>query len=162
MSFINTQTKLRSCPICGTTFSPPRQRLCCSLSCQNKFHNRKRYASRRAGGLCVSCGKQPVTDRANCDKCRTYHSKKVGPTGRRKAALKSRYDISLDQYETLLKQQKGRCAICRKPPHRQHLHVDHNHSTGETRGLLCQRCNFQVGWVENHYETVMPYIQRSK
>lgn len=54
------------------------------------------------------------------------------------------FGISVQQYDELLKQQNGGCAICDRPNadsrgHR--LHVDHDHKTGEIRGLLCASCN---------------------
>lgn len=47
------------------------------------------------------------------------------------------YGISPSQYEELLERQGGRCAICRVRPKSKRLAVDHNHQTGEVRGLLC-------------------------
>lgn len=48
----------------------------------------------------------------------------------------------------LFKQQKGCCAICNKPQSqfKRRLNLDHNHATGQIRGLLCYYCNkFRVG-----------------
>lgn len=45
-------------------------------------------------------------------------------------------------YEALLEQQGGQCAICREKPGR---YVDHNHTTGKIRGLLCNACNRGLG-----------------
>jgi len=48
----------------------------------------------------------------------------------------------------LFKQQKGRCAICGKHQNefKRRLNLDHNHTTGQIRGLLCYYCNkFRVG-----------------
>jgi hypothetical protein len=44
-------------------------------------------------------------------------------------------------YARLFAEQDGVCAICGNPPKRRRLHLDHNHRTGRTRGLLCFRCN---------------------
>ena len=65
--------------------------------------------------------------------------------------LKKRYGITLDDYGRILAEQDGRCAICgghqSKQKHR--LSVDHDHATGEIRGLLCTRCNVFLGRIES-------------
>jgi hypothetical protein len=54
------------------------------------------------------------------------------------------YGMTLETYELLLQFQGGLCAICRRPPKKQRLAVDHNHKTGAIRGLLCFVCNHRV------------------
>lgn len=44
-------------------------------------------------------------------------------------------------YDAQLACQDGGCAICRRPPRKRRLHIDHDHATGRVRGLLCYRCN---------------------
>ena len=44
-------------------------------------------------------------------------------------------------YTRMLEAQGGGCAICGNPPKSRRLHVDHDHRTGQVRGLLCFRCN---------------------
>lgn len=58
--------------------------------------------------------------------------------------LKRRYGISGEQYLHLLTVQEGRCAICRCYPKTRQLGVDHDHQTGQIRGLLCKRCNHDL------------------
>jgi predicted metal-dependent hydrolase len=53
--------------------------------------------------------------------------------------------ISVEEYMTLLKKQKGVCGICRKAPVKRRLAVDHCHQTGRVRGLLCGPCNTGLG-----------------
>jgi hypothetical protein len=66
---------------------------------------------------------------------------------RRWRTLWSRYRITPEEYAARLKSQDGVCAICSRPPKERPLHVDHDHTTGEVRGLLCWLCNTIVGWV---------------
>jgi len=58
---------------------------------------------------------------------------------------KGRYGITDEQYAEMLVRQEGRCAICRTPPRDRALDVDHDHETGEIRGLLCRNCNKGLG-----------------
>lgn len=54
------------------------------------------------------------------------------------------YGISLKQYDAMLDGQGGKCAIClaTAPGARsKYFHVDHDHTTGQVRGLLCDACN---------------------
>jgi hypothetical protein len=76
--------------------------------------------------------------------------------------LKKQYGISLDEYNKKLEEQKESCAVCGvhvsdlKNSNCQHgkkvLVVDHCHSTGKVRDLLCNRCNTILGLCEeSHY-----------
>lgn len=63
--------------------------------------------------------------------------------GTRRQHLRREYGISQEQFEELRAVQGSRCAICRRRRH--DLHVDHNHRSGEIRGLLCGSCNRAIG-----------------
>ena len=60
----------------------------------------------------------------------------------RRSYLKRTFGITVEEYDEMFRRQHGRCAICCRPPTEGiSLHVDHDHVTGEVRGLLCFRCN---------------------
>lgn len=62
--------------------------------------------------------------------------------------LKNKYGITPADYESLLVAQDGCCAICRTdtdPYGRAKFCVDHDHTTGAVRGLLCNNCNRTLG-----------------
>lgn len=60
-----------------------------------------------------------------------------------------RYGLSLDDYQALLDQSGGVCALCKNPPAKnKNLCIDHDHETGRVRGLLCHRCNSLLGGYE--------------
>lgn len=71
--------------------------------------------------------------------------------------LKS-YGLDEAQYQAMLTEQGGKCAICgsrhglasRSYP----LYVDHCHTTGKVRGLLCQRCNAGLGMFQDQLELI--------
>jgi hypothetical protein len=67
-----------------------------------------------------------------------------------------RYGISPDEYNRLFESQNGRCAICGKPQSelKKALHVDHNHDSGEIRGLLCFTCNAGIGFFHDDIEVL--------
>ena len=67
------------------------------------------------------------------------------------AHLWENHRMTQAQYDKLHAAQEGRCAVCQtdKPTGRgKKLHVDHCHRTKQIRGLLCQRCNSAVGFLE--------------
>jgi hypothetical protein len=63
----------------------------------------------------------------------------------RDAHLRRTFGFSTIGYEAMLASQGGGCAICGKPPGKISLHVDHDHESGEIRGLLCVGCNNALG-----------------
>lgn len=82
-----------------------------------------------------------------------------GPAGehshRRRYQLGKRYGITADEYDAMLTQQGGVCAICLSAPDRAmgsgppRLVVDHNHFTDEVRALLCFSCNVKLSAIED-------------
>ena len=62
--------------------------------------------------------------------------------------LRKRYGIDATTYETMFIEQKGLCALCEQPGllkangRVERLCVDHSHTTGQVRRLLCRACNF--------------------
>lgn len=60
------------------------------------------------------------------------------------AMVEKTYGITGDDYDSMLKRQGGKCAICRARPISKRFAVDHDHKTGEPRGLLCSRCNHDL------------------
>ena len=56
-----------------------------------------------------------------------------------------RYNLTEEIYQKILLLQNNQCAICQKETPGKLLHVDHNHSSGKIRGLLCAKCNAGLG-----------------
>jgi hypothetical protein len=84
----------------------------------------------------------------------------------RKWNLKRSYNITLEDYDELLLKQKNCCAICGK--HQSNLtrtlFVDHCHTTGKVRGLLCHHCNILLGNAEDNItvlESAISYLTTS-
>ena len=78
--------------------------------------------------------------------------------------LKRAFGISLDEYNTILGKQNGCCAICGISNNEiangkeTRFSVDHDHKTGEIRGLLCGNCNRGVGNLKDSIETLKSAI----
>jgi nitrate/TMAO reductase-like tetraheme cytochrome c subunit len=64
------------------------------------------------------------------------------PDARKNTLLKSAYGISLSDFQKMQIEQNNRCAICKSISR---LDVDHCHSSGKVRGLLCGHCNRAIG-----------------
>jgi hypothetical protein len=75
-----------------------------------------------------------------------------------------KYGITRASFDNLLATQNFSCAICQsKNFGYQGPVVDHNHLTGETRGILCGRCNIALGQIKDNEETatrMASYIQK--
>ena len=77
------------------------------------------------------------------------------------------YGIEPEIYYQMLEQQGRKCAICKAEPKKRMLSIDHNHTTGKVRGLLCDGCNLSLGhlerveWVEKAKQYLTKYKQNS-
>jgi hypothetical protein len=64
----------------------------------------------------------------------------------REIHLRNKFGLTPEEYDRILEAQGGVCALCEcRPTPGISLHVDHDHGTGEIRGLLCMRCNNALG-----------------
>lgn len=72
----------------------------------------------------------------------------------RDAQYKRKYGISLDEYETLAALQDFKCRLCEQENPERLLVVDHCHSTGAVRGLLCDKCNVSIGRLGDTIESI--------
>ena len=95
----------------------------------------------RADGLAVWCR------RCNADAQRERVRRDPVAHARRRQTSdrKSRYGVSSAEFDRMLHEQGGVCAVCRRPSTKT-LHVDHCHDTGVVRGLLCDLCNRGLGY----------------
>jgi hypothetical protein len=90
---------------------------------------------------------------------RRYHAeyqaawRKANPHKDREYTIRNRYGLEAADYQRLYEHQGGKCAICGKPEERAERHhrltVDHDHSTGRVRGLLCFTCNLAIGLLQD-------------
>ena len=85
---------------------------------------------------------------------------------RRSNDLNRTYGINADEYNARLESQKGVCAICgtdtpteNHDETRPNLYVDHCHTSGAVRGLLCSACNTGLGLFKDNHERLKAAIQ---
>ena len=102
-----------------------------------------------------------------CKKCHIARSArriKENPAAARESNWRQRgIQLTHAEYEERHRLQVGLCWICKQPEavSGRLLAVDHDHETGEIRGLLCYRCNTHLGWYESHADSIQDYFQRS-
>ncbi|MGL5935035.1 MAG: endonuclease VII domain-containing protein [Cetobacterium sp.] len=84
-----------------------------------------------------------------CDRKRLAAHDAIHPNRGQESHLRLTYGLTVQGYNRLLKEQGGTCAICYRPGLSKRLAVDHSHSTGTNRGLLCQPCNMALGLYED-------------
>jgi hypothetical protein len=67
-----------------------------------------------------------------------------------------------EQYAQLVAEGGELCAICGAAPKTRRLHIDHDHRTGQVRGLLCYRCNrFLHSWMSTRWlRAAADYLER--
>ncbi len=96
---------------------------------------------------------------------RTKEYRESNPDKVKNKKLVDRYGITLEDYNQMFIEQEGKCAICGKHQSelQRALFVDHDHNTGEVRGLLCNNCNAGVGYFEDkpdYLEKAIAYLGR--
>jgi len=80
-----------------------------------------------------------------------------------------KYNLTVDEYNSMLASQGGACAICGNPETKtrqgkvMRLCVDHCHSSGRVRGLLCNNCNRALGLLRDDADVLrkaVGYLER--
>lgn len=97
-----------------------------------------------------------------CNPCHNDMQLAYVAANREKVNLRRRLNkrgITEEQYLKMLEQQENRCAICRKE---RALDIDHCHTQGHVRGLLCSSCNRALGFLEDDpviIESALEYLR---
>jgi hypothetical protein len=134
----------------------------CNRQCLGKWLSEQR---KRDHKICKSClVDKPIEEYYYANKEKTRYSVsckecvKALWTKKHKARLdkpyiwiKYKYNLSVNEYLRMRQDQNELCAICNK---KKKLVVDHCHSTGKVRGLLCGGCNKGIGCFEENIESL--------
>lgn len=129
----------------------------CNLDKSLDEFDKRRNRPKGIQSACTSCRK--VRDKAN------WNANKG-----RETKMKVNFGIDLEEYNQMLNDQGGVCHICKNKEaalsnvgKTKHLAVDHCHTTGEVRGLLCQACNMGLGYFKDdclRLEAAVRYLNK--
>lgn len=138
------------------------RKIYCGTACKWKFRNRLRPTTKNRERSCVACGALFVPNQSRgsgrtwcsvlCkDRIRKRERKEYLKSstwkGIRRAEILRGHGITQDQYDAMLSIQNGVCAICltKETSRNGFLVVDHCHTKGKVRKLLCVKCNVGLG-----------------
>jgi hypothetical protein len=102
---------------------------------------------------CAECGEIHLRDSKHLkqgirsQECKEYHPPNYTGLEKRDGIIRNQYGITLAQYNTMLEAQNYKCAICGNEDEVEgrRLAIDHCHTSGKVRGLLCGKCNRGLG-----------------
>jgi len=87
--------------------------------------------------------------KSECKACTRFYQKQKYDSGESRSTIYMRqYGITVEEYDQMVEEQNGCCKICgidEPGGNRKRFSIDHNHETGEVRGLLCGSCNAALG-----------------
>lgn len=136
----------------------------CPLGCTCGRHNAK-PGVRVPSAPCLACGTVKMVHlcygpdgneaRKFCDQECWRKWQKDQASVRRAAGETKAWDMSPSEFQERLTAQDNKCAICLKQITGRDIHRDHDHTTGEWRGLLCNNCNRGLGHFQDDSELLI-------
>jgi len=105
--------------------------------------------------ICYSCGRSFMGKTSRTRFCSTECYEPHAVKKQYERHLVNKYGISYQEYEELYNKQNSCCGICGESIPDKKLCVDHNHKTGEVRGLLCFTCNVGLGNFKDSSDIIM-------
>lgn len=179
------------CKNCGNEFTPSKNdkriKFCsdkCRCEYRNKVNYMKKYYKDNTGKWKERQSSVEFREKKNAARREKYKNDKEyrertkrkvkdynirNPKAKLIQHLKE-HGITIDDYESMLKNQDFKCAICGKSGENSDkykyrpLFVDHNHKTGKVRGLLCGNCNFILGHAKDNIlilENAIKYLKEN-
>lgn len=119
-------------------------------------------------GKCKSCcsenGKRSYKNDPERFKKTTQRYFENNPGARQRTRIKYHYNLTMEEYQKLIEEHENKCAVCDKPRSelKKELDIDHCHTTGKIRGLLCPNCNKALGLLNDDpsvIERLLNYIK---
>lgn len=131
-----------------TANSPRKNRTHCRRGHEYTPENtRFQYTNGKVQRCCIACDKQRTSG-----SIRARH-------------IKSKYGLTIEEYNALLQAQGNVCAACKYPftyirnGKPESYHVDHDHKTDKVRGLLCGDCNRALGYLKDDPERIKGLLE---
>lgn len=150
---------------CGWTVSDPSMGI---DRAKKEYSPHFRYFLEERKTYCRECKSHKTTAEmahpGECTVCRSIRHKGYEQTpktleARRARHLVKTYGITPEEWDEMLANQNGACAICMTPQTTRKLHTDHDHRTGKIRGLLCTNCNHAIGALMDDPDLLRSAIQ---
>lgn len=142
---------------------PVKYKVCsqCGVSKPLSDYHKNKGARLGVKAACKACtnarrrSKRQESPHVYRERNRRYRERNRGKV--RDNYLRKNFGIGLSDYNEMLKEQAGKCAVCLTPEVElpQALSVDHCHATGQVRGLLCKSCNLALGNLRDSRDAII-------
>lgn len=155
---LDTGERTQDCPHCGNEFTytkVTKRRVYCTERCRMAAADAAKAQRVSISARQCACGSTDVArvGKPVCPNCRKDKRDPVKMRLKERARTLRLYGLSTEQYDGLVAQQGGKCAVCQAAGSADSWHIDHDHaccpgkgSCGRcVRGLLCQNCNLLLG-----------------
>jgi hypothetical protein len=136
----------------------------------SEFHRRKITAD-GYNGRCAVCARastyawrdaHPEATKRSMEKHRASDQFRTYQREFKQRQVLAKFGMTQEDYDSMIAAQGGTCAICRATSADsvgRRLHIDHNHQTGEVRGLLCGNCNLGIGKFGDNPDRMVKAVQ---
>lgn len=149
---------MKNCSDCGKEFEPYQWN---QKRCYDCIERTDKRFKQRPKKTCTECGKefQPRTVRQE------YCSDECGKNAWERGYFRRTYGISREEYLQMFEDQGHKCKICGTKGFKinenaeKKLCVDHCHTSGEIRGLLCHNCNRALGLFQDNIDYMKSAIE---
>ena len=146
------------CVDCGAVFTPPGQTGAPPKRCATCWEaDRRRGAKQR---METWRARNPEKAKEAYRRADLKYRVKPGAVQAKRDRNRQRlYGLAPADFAALLAGQDGKCAICRGEPTARNFHVDHCHTSGRVRGLLCHHCNTMLGLAADDPARLLAAVQ---
>lgn len=133
----------------------------CNIEKEESLSFYKRSKSKGYDSTCKEC---TIARSRKNELARKEKDPELAKRKKHSIRLKSKYGLSLEEWDMMYKEQNGVCYLCfrENPKHIGFLYVDHDHKTGKIRKLLCITCNTFLGHIENNHVDLNRFIKYLK